>query len=182
MSTIKVGALQDLSGNTDFDLINNIINTTSLNTTNINGIAASNIFVPAGTIIFHSASSAPPGYIKANGAAVLRASYPALFTAIGTIFGAGDGSTTFNIPDLRGVFLRCWSDNSTAIDSKRIFGSFQVATKVSDQPFFNDSLQNGENGVSFSSTAFAFSNPYTNTKTFYDVRPGNIALLACIKF
>jgi len=65
--------------------------------------------VPVGTIIAYSAETPPPGYVECDGTPLARATYPALFAAIGTAFGAGDGSSTFNIPDLRGQFLRGWS-------------------------------------------------------------------------
>ncbi len=58
--------------------------------------------VPAGVIIGHGAASAPSGYLVCDGSAVSRTTYAALFAVIGTVFGAGDGSTTFNLPDLRG--------------------------------------------------------------------------------
>lgn len=50
------------------------------------------------------ASSAPAGWLLANGQAVSRTTYADLYNAIGTTFGAGDGSTTFNVPDFRGRF------------------------------------------------------------------------------
>ncbi|MDK1493365.1 phage tail protein [Sinorhizobium sp. 7-81] len=81
---------------------------------------------PAGTVIFYAKNTAPSGYLKANGAAVSRTTYAALFTAIGTTFGAGDGSTTFNLPDLRGEFVRGW-DDARGIDTGRVFGSAQGA-------------------------------------------------------
>ena len=61
---------------------------------------------PSGTILAYGGSSAPAGYLPCYGTAVSRTTYAALFAAIGTNFGNGDGSTTFNIPDLRGQFLR----------------------------------------------------------------------------
>ena len=54
----------------------------------------------------YAGSSVPTGYLLCNGAAISRAQYPELFAAIGTTWGAGDGSSTFNVPDLRGYFLR----------------------------------------------------------------------------
>ena len=80
--------------------------------------------VPAGTVIQVAMNSAPTGYLKCNGAAVSRATYSDLFTAIGTTFGAGDGSTTFNLPDLRGEWVRGW-DDGRGVDSGRVFGSTQ---------------------------------------------------------
>lgn len=54
----------------------------------------------------YAGTSVPTGYLLCNGAAISRAQYPELFAAIGTTWGAGDGSSTFNVPDLRGYFLR----------------------------------------------------------------------------
>lgn len=62
--------------------------------------------VPAGSIIAYSGTSDPAGYMIADGRAVSRTTYSTLFAAIGTTYGSGDGSTTFNLPDLRGRFLR----------------------------------------------------------------------------
>ena len=61
--------------------------------------------VPPGTVIIH-AGGRPPGWLTCIGSAVSRTTYAALFAAIGTTYGAGDGTTTFNLPDLRGRFPR----------------------------------------------------------------------------
>lgn len=63
---------------------------------------------PAGTMSPYGGDvTAPPaGWLVCDGSAVSRAQYPALFAMIGTAWGEGDGSTTFNLPDLRGRFLR----------------------------------------------------------------------------
>jgi len=80
---------------------------------------------PPGVISYTAASSAPTGWIKANGAAVSRATYAALFAAIGTDYGTGDGSTTFNVPDLRGYHIRSL-DDGRGVDSGRVRGSIQA--------------------------------------------------------
>lgn len=59
-------------------------------------------YVPTGTILDYAGSSTPSGYLLCAGQAVSRSTYSDLFTAIGTTWGVGDGSTTFNVPDLRG--------------------------------------------------------------------------------
>ena len=61
---------------------------------------------PVGTVIAFAANSAPSGYLLCNGAAVSRATYKHLFNAIGTTYGAGDGSTTFNLPNLTDRFIQ----------------------------------------------------------------------------
>ena len=85
--------------------------------------------VPAGTVIHVAMSNAPDGYLAANGSAVSRQTYARLFAAIGTTFGGGDGSTTFNLPDLRGEFIRGW-DNGRGVDSERQLGSWQAPTAL----------------------------------------------------
>lgn len=79
---------------------------------------------PTGQIIILGASSPPTGFLECNGAAISRSTYSALFGAVSTAFGVGDGSTTFNIPDFRGYFPRGW-DHGRGIDSGRTFGSAQ---------------------------------------------------------
>ena len=56
--------------------------------------------IPVGMVGFFAMSAPPPGYLMADGTAVGRETYPDLFAAIGTVFGEGDGETTFNLPDL----------------------------------------------------------------------------------
>lgn len=58
--------------------------------------------LPAGVIAAYGGAAAPTGWLLCDGSAVSRTTYADLFTAIGTAYGAGDGSTTFNLPDMRG--------------------------------------------------------------------------------
>lgn len=60
---------------------------------------------PAGAVLSFAMNTAPTGWLECDGAAIARTTYATLFAAIGTTFGEGDGSTTFNIPDLRGVLF-----------------------------------------------------------------------------
>lgn len=71
----------------------------------------------------------PPNMLEQDGRAVLRADYPDLFAAIGTTFGAGDGATTFSLPDMRGEYLRGW-DHGRGADPGRAFGSWQTSSHV----------------------------------------------------
>jgi hypothetical protein len=59
--------------------------------------------VPVGAILPYAGFSAPPGFLLCDGSAVSRQTYAALFSVIGTTYGAGDGSTTFNLPNLIGT-------------------------------------------------------------------------------
>ncbi len=79
---------------------------------------------PAGSVSYHAATTAPTGWLKANGALIDRTTYADLFAVIGETYGAGDGSTTFALPDLRGEFLRSY-DDGRGIDTGRTLGDSQ---------------------------------------------------------
>lgn len=68
--------------------------------------------VPAGSRIGFCGETPPAGWLECDGSSLLRASYPTLFAAIGTAYGAADG-THFNLPDYRGMFARGWAHGST---------------------------------------------------------------------
>ena len=80
--------------------------------------------VPTGSVHMMATTTAPSGYLKCNGAAISRTTYAALFAIVGTAHGNGDGSSTFNVPDLRGEFVRGW-DDGRGVDSSRNFGTAQ---------------------------------------------------------
>jgi len=154
---------------------------------------------PPSTIAFVARSTAPAGWLKANGAAVSRTTYAPLFDAIGTTFGAGNGTTTFNLPDLRGEFPRGW-DDGRGIDTGRAFGSAQLdalqnllgtvgnvwgtaspATGVFTSGVSGASNQpgtggNGSRDIGFNASLSA------GARTAAETRPRNIALLAVVKF
>jgi microcystin-dependent protein len=86
-----------------------------------------------GDIIACASPVAPENYLECDGSAISRTAYAELFDAIGTFFGAGDGATTFNLPDLRGSFLRGTSDGSAADpDSSSRVSPADKATAVGD--------------------------------------------------
>jgi len=62
--------------------------------------------MPSGAIVAFGGKIAPEGWLICDGAPISRSNYGPLYAAIGNAWGAGDGATTFNLPDLRGVFLR----------------------------------------------------------------------------
>ena len=137
---------------------------------------------PSGKINYFAGNTAPSGYLKANGAAISRTTYSDLFAAIGTTFGTGDGATTFNVPDLRGEFLRGY-DDSRGVDSGRIFGSAQVDDFKSHthlRPAIGSNL--GSSSGDWYSANTALNNTATSATGGSETRPRNIALLACIKY
>ena len=170
-----------------------------LNTDDLSGM------VPSGTVLYFAGRTAPAGWLKANGAAISRTAYAALFAAIGTTYGAGDGRSTFNLPDLRGEFLRGW-DDGRGVDPGRGFGFGQadamrqhyhgigyISPNNDDGAFVvrnwttaeQQNLQfiNG-NGNSAIRTLSASSNLSTTNaidESAGETRPRNVALLAIIK-
>jgi len=85
----------------------------SSQTTTIAGNVIAPYLIPVGTIITHCFTNNITGYLLCNGQAVSRTTYVSLFNVIGTNYGAGNGSTTFNVPNYVGMFLRGQGTNST---------------------------------------------------------------------
>lgn len=161
----------------------------------------------AGAIVYFAMSTAPAGFLKANGALVSRTVYASLFAAIGTTHGAGDGVTTFRLPDLRGEFIRVW-DDGRGVDSGRAFASAQTDQNqshshtgtTSTDGAHTHSMQNwpanSGGGVDFATnngsgtagsvstdSAGAHSHTFTTSASGgAEARPRNVALLACIAF
>jgi microcystin-dependent protein len=92
---------------------------------------------PPGSIMAYAASTPPTGYFECNGAAISRVTFAALFSVIGTTFGSGDGATTFNVPDLRGQFIRGWDDGA-GVDPGRVLGSAQTSQNITHNHGIND--------------------------------------------
>jgi microcystin-dependent protein len=165
---------------------------------------------PVSSIGIFAANSVPTGWLKANGAAVSRSTYSTLFAAIGTTFGNGDGVLTFNLPDLRGEFIRGF-DDGRGVDSGRVFGTaqadmFESHTHVQNshnhsQNAHAHTYTNAHGGattsglghtgfgspaVSASTSSVAATNiaaTATNQNTGgVETRPRNVALLICIKY
>ena len=163
--------------------------------------------IPAGGVAYFAMSAAPTGWLKCNGALVSRTSYAALYAAIGTTFGVGDGITTFGLPELRGEFIRNLADGR-AVDTGRVLGSAQ------DEAYLNhshaawaDTVGAHTHTLPIASKTFGGSSPTTSsmedgeasttgsagehshtitvaasTTGGTETRPRNVALLACIKY
>ena len=149
----------------------------------------SNAALPAGLIVCSATNAPPSGYLKANGALVSRTAYAALFAAIGTTHGAGDGISTFKLPDLRGEFIRGW-DDGRLVDSGRVFGSAQADDFRSHYHLLSmwaSTAADGTGGpyaVGADTIGSLYGDTYGPIKNTggAETRPRNIALLACIKF
>jgi phage-related tail fiber protein len=150
--------------------------------------------VPIGAVNSFAMNSAPAGWLSCNGNAVSRTTYAGLFSAIGTTYGAGDGSTTFNVPDLRGEFVR-GLDNGRGVDSSRSLGSAQGAFAgtvprdgwgtsgggLGSAP--SGQIIVGSGGTEIAETLESIRASGNDREvTPGDTRPRNIALLYCIKY
>ncbi len=82
--------------------------------------------VPSGAVFCMAIDVIPSGYLECNGQTVSRTTYSALFAVIGVTYGSGNGSSTFEVPDLRGEFIR-GSDRGKGTDSSRTTGTAQAA-------------------------------------------------------
>jgi microcystin-dependent protein len=99
--------------------------------------------VPRGCVQLFAMNTAPTGWFECDGSAKSRTTYDKLFATIGTVFGTGDGVTTFNIPDLRGMFVRGW-DNGAGVDTGRAFGSDQDDAMEQHSHYTGNAMQSGE--------------------------------------
>jgi len=154
-----------------------------------------------GEVAFFAMTTPPTGWLKCDGTAVSRTTYAALFTALGTTYGAGNGSTTFNLPDLRGEFIR-GLDDGRGVDTSRGIGTAQ-AGEVGNHghPYRLSAASSGSSDASTATTGgfpmrtvtvanrAAFTGTPSNTageqiggNGGVETRPRNVALLACIKF
>lgn len=145
--------------------------------------------VYAGTILSFGGTTAPVGYLACDGTAVSRTTYANLFSAIGTTWGPGDSSTTFNLPDLRDYFLR----GSTATKAVALTEADGVGPLTINDPGHShqyqykttDFVQSGSNtpcwyGNQSVSTSVATTG-ITITNTISETRPKNKRVLYIIK-
>lgn len=142
--------------------------------------------VPPGTIIFNAGDTELAGYLRADGAAHSRVTYAALFAQIGITYGPGDGIATFNVPDLRGEFLR-GLDKGRGIDVNRVLGDLQLDAlqthvhQVSGPTTSGTAITGTGSGWNF--VQFNTGNPIgTGVRTATETRPRNLAMPAFIKF
>jgi microcystin-dependent protein len=144
----------------------------------------------------------PPRYLICDGLAVSRTTYSNLFNVIGITFGPGNGTSTFNIPDLRGMFIRGY-DPTGNVDGGRTFGTTQQDTiqnitgraqgmYYSNYPYAAGAMAGSNSNVGSNQTVgTGNSNGQGGSvefdasrvvRTSTETRPKNVALLACIRF
>lgn len=146
--------------------------------------------VPVGAVMFMPSSVVPYGYFEANGQAVSRTTYAALWAFLGSP-NTGNGSTTFNIPDYRGEFIRGW-DHGRGVDTNRDlnsvqYGSIQSHTHAYVDTYYRE-IGGAGNGPGIGSRATDGDNYDYNYNRITDAtgdnetRPRNVALMPIIKW
>jgi len=182
---------------TEINRLDGVTSNVQTQITNLSSLVSQGI--PSGAVQTFAMNAAPTGWLKSDGSAVSRTTYADLFTAIGTTFGSGDGSTTFNLPDLRGEFVRGF-DDGRGVDSGRSFGSAQswaienivgtftdirvrLNTIFSATGAFTGSTgtNSGDSGAGGAATVNFDFDASRVVNTASETRPRNIALLYCIK-
>lgn len=147
---------------------------------------------PIGSVLAYPIDDVPVHCLECNGAVISRATYPELFAVIGETYGAGDGSTTFKIPDLRGEFIRGW-DNTRGIDGSRAIGTAQVDTFKSHRHRFEWNLTETVNTSPnnyFRAPNTGYVSDSINQAALMTIglegttetRPRNVAMMYCIVY
>ena len=130
---VSLKSPSSLSGNEDLTLPSSIVSGGFMQTDGSGNLSFQVVAgVPTGAVFCMAVATVPSGYLECNGDPVSRATYAALFAVIGDSYGAGDGSSTFNLPDLRGEFVRGF-DNGRDVDVDSNGNSRGIATSQSDQ-------------------------------------------------
>lgn len=110
--------------------------------------AVSGDTLPVGAIMPFGSNTIPENWLLCDGSAVSRTTYQYLFNTIGTTYGAGDGFTTFNLPDLRGKVVIGLDDNDTDFDTLGDTGGEKEHTlTIQEMPSHNHILTNGDNNI-----------------------------------
>lgn len=148
--------------------------------------AVANALVPVGAVMPFAMNSVPAGWLAADGSAVSRTTYATLFSVIGTLGGAGDGSTTFNLPDLRGIFVRgSGTQTLGGVVYSKSFGAKETDEfKSHTHEATNRSSTDGALAavVTVGGTGIGAGTISLANTGGAETRPANMALLYCIKF
>lgn len=137
--------------------------------------------VPVGGILWYAKNGIPNGYLKCDGSAIRRTDYARLFSIIGTVFGSGDGRTTFLLPNLSAKFIR-GAGNSGSYTAT--FGNTQEATCLNSQEpsgFYGTTNADIET-YSEQMQSGSYYMASNGRKRYSYVRPYNIALTPIIKY
>ena len=137
--------------------------------------------VPVGTFIEFAAVTPPDGFLECDGSEISRATYLDLFNVLGETWGAGDGSTTFLLPESRGEFLRGW-DNGAGVDGSRVFASSQVHEIRSHGHTHVHQVNDTASGGSRHAIMRGGNTSTTQSTGGPESRPVNNPFLVCVRY
>jgi hypothetical protein len=149
--------------------------------------------LPPGAIQYFAMQAPPDGWLECNGATLSRTAYNALYQPLWSAIGYqyGGSGDNFNLPDLRGEFIRGWSNGRAGVDVSRAFGTTQTDELKSHAHNFNEFIQNSFDSTGGAGIVGIDSGGGTSAGSRSggivatggtETRPRNIALLPCIKF
>lgn len=123
-------------------------------------------YVPSGSIMQFAGASVPSGWLLCNGDPVSRTTYANLFTAIGTTYGVGNGTTTFNLPNLKGKVPVGRDSSITAFNTLNNQGGAATRTiAVANLPAHNHGLNSHTHTISHGHTASGSGGSHNHTAT-----------------
>lgn len=128
----------------------------SNNTENVSRVEDNlNLVMPVGTVLNFAGQHSPEGFLLCDGAEISRSKYPKLFNSIGTAFGAGDGVSTFNLPNFQGVVPRG-------------AGTQDISGRTKDGGVLGTVLEDQMQRITGEASADGLTRPTTNTVNLYE--------------
>ena len=167
-----------------------------------NSVGQLQSYTEAGMISYFAMETPPAGWLVCNGASYSTSVYPDLAAAIGIVYGGSYASGIFNVPELRGIFIRCLNSSDGGTDKNRTLSKIpQVSTYVFNYKYGHtennspgwvypdantrSALNTEPGGVTInvlkSTTSYPWGGLPVTGGTYESIRPENIAMLACIK-
>jgi microcystin-dependent protein len=191
-----------LAGKTEAEIVAEALSGTAANASKLEGKTKAEVVaeavgavssLPAGAVIAVASETVPAGYLECNGAAVSRTTYASLYSAIGVIHGSGDGSTTFNLPDYRGRFLRGWDHAAgrdpdkagrTAMATGGQTGDHVGSVQADQFKSHAHAIDTGSGGSgSYPSASCSSSGSFASGSSGgNETRPVNAGVMYCIKY
>lgn len=197
--TSQITSLAQKTAQKDFELENRI-NNLELGGGSGGGSGSTTVLnLPRGTLIPYLGSTLPTGFLLCDGSAISRTTYAGLYLLLGDTYGAGDGSTTFNLPDFTNKFIQGSStagtiknaglpnimgsvavniitrDGTSAVGTKFNNGAIESIVNFKDGP----STTNNKSSISFNFNASKYNSIYGNSNT---VQPPAITAQILIKY
>lgn len=188
-NTLETGSGVDVTFQGDFkvdvsgtDFLDYNSSTISVGSSTVIDRSIKDQVLPVGSIIEWPLSTPPTGFLELDGSAINRTTYADLFAVVGTTWGSGNGTTTFDLRDDRGEFKRGW-DNGRGVDSGRGLNSWQDhAIESHNHTFSLAAMNEAISGSVAGSAPGSISQQPTTSTGGSETRPRNLAVMYCVKY